>query len=90
MPTTLKMGFTESIQNINYFALNPDGVLKVRFKTSAQADWCVQKMDGRYFALRKLICLFWDGKTDYRIVRETNEEVENRVSEFGKWLEQQN
>jgi hypothetical protein len=35
MPTTLKMGFTESIQNINYFALNPDGVLKVRFKTSA-------------------------------------------------------
>jgi len=35
MPATLKMGFPESIQNINYFALNPDGVLKVRFKTSA-------------------------------------------------------
>jgi hypothetical protein len=44
-------------------------------------------MDGRFFALRKLSCVFWDGKTDYRIVKETNEEIENRVSEFGKWLE---
>jgi hypothetical protein len=45
-------------------------------------------MEGRFFAGRVLRAAFWDGKTDYRIVRETQEELNSRIDDFGKWLEQ--
>jgi hypothetical protein len=33
-------------------------------------------MNGRFFDGRVLQAAFWDGKTDYRIVRETKEEID--------------
>lgn len=44
-------------------------------------------MNGRFFAGRKISCIFWDGKTDYKKPPETEEEVKQRIEDFGKWLE---
>ena len=44
-------------------------------------------MNGRFFDGRQLKAYFWDGKTDYRLVRETAEELNQRIDDFGKWLE---
>ena len=44
-------------------------------------------MNGRFFDGRALRAQFWDGKTDYRVVRETDEQIEHRLDEFGRWLE---
>jgi hypothetical protein len=44
-------------------------------------------MNGRFFDGRALKCYYWDGKTDYKIVKESREDLEKRVEEFGDWLE---
>ena len=46
-------------------------------------------MNGRFFDGRQIKAYYWDGKTDYRINRETAEEQNKRIDEFGEWLEQQ-
>jgi len=46
-------------------------------------------MNGRYFDTRQLKCFYWDGKTDFKIVRESDEVMNARINEFGDWLENQ-
>ena len=46
-------------------------------------------MDGRYFDSRQLKCHFWDGKTDYKQVRESEDVIQERIDKFGDWLEGQ-
>jgi HIV Tat-specific factor 1 len=46
-------------------------------------------MSGRFFDGRVIKAGFWDGKTDYRIVRETADELNQRIDDFGRWLEGQ-
>jgi len=67
---------------------NPEGVVSVRFSVPADAKKCVEMMNGRYFDQRQLEAFFWDGKTDYK-VKETKEDMQRRLDEFGKWLEEQ-
>lgn len=75
------------LMRINTFPNNPKGIVKIKFDTSAQAEWCIGKMDGRWFDKRQLKCFFWDSQTDYRHFQETKEELARRTDEFGKWLE---
>ena len=63
--------------------------MKVKFVSSVHADQCVKVMEGRFFAGRVLHAWYWDGKTDYRIERETQDELNARIDDFGKWLEGQ-
>jgi hypothetical protein len=44
-------------------------------------------MNGRFFDQRELKACFWDGKTDYRIPKESADELNKRIDDFGKWLE---
>ena len=44
-------------------------------------------MNKRFFDGRELECFYWDGKTDYRKHKETKEDEERRIEEFGEWLE---
>ncbi len=44
-------------------------------------------MNGRFFDGRTLKAEYWDGKTDYRVIRESKEELEKRIDDFGKWLD---
>lgn len=45
-------------------------------------------MNGRLYNNRELTSDFYDGKTDYRRFRESKEEEDRRIEEFGKWLEE--
>ena len=46
-------------------------------------------MNGRFFDSRKLKCDYWDGKTDYKKPQESRENFQERVDQFGDWLEGQ-
>jgi HIV Tat-specific factor 1 len=59
----------------------------LKFQSALHAEECVNVMNGRFFDGRTLKAEYWDGKTDYRIVRESKEELERRIDEFGKWLD---
>ena len=46
-------------------------------------------MNGRFFDGRELKCFYWDGKIDYKVVRESDDVVAERINQFGDWLEGQ-
>jgi len=75
------------VEKMHFFRENPNGVIKVKFQSALHAEECIKKMNGRFFDGRQIKCFFWDGKTDYKVVRESKEEIERRIDEFGKWLE---
>lgn len=75
------------IQKMEFFNNNPRGIVKIKFSSAVHAEDCIKVMNGRFFDGREIKCGFWDGKTDYRIARESNEEVAKRIDEFGDWLE---
>jgi len=43
-------------------------------------------MNDRWFDERQLKCFYWDGKTDYKLIRESDEALNERINEFGDWL----
>ena len=47
---------------------------------------CVEKMNGRMYAGRKIIAALWDGYTNH-VKKESEEERKQREQEFGAWLE---
>ncbi|KAK1931989.1 HIV Tat-specific factor 1 [Phytophthora citrophthora] len=78
----LKIG---EVSKITLFAKHVDGVVVIKFASSGSAARCIEIMNGRFFAGRKLECGFWDG-TDYTHRESTNEEKE-RADKFKEWLE---
>lgn len=46
-------------------------------------------MRGRVFDGREIEADYWDGHTDYKRVKESEEEYERRKGEFGDWIEMQ-
>ncbi|KAK8789658.1 hypothetical protein WA171_001749, partial [Blastocystis sp. BT1] len=75
-----------TVDKITVFDTNPNGIVVVKFKSANAADNCVKKMDGRFFAGRKLKAYFWDGHTDYR-VKITEEEENEKLESFANWIE---
>ncbi|XP_043275183.1 HIV Tat-specific factor 1 homolog [Venturia canescens] len=65
---------------------HPEGVAQVTFSDPAEAQACIQLLNGRWFAQRKLSAEIWDGKTKYKIV-ETDAEIEARLDKWDKYLE---
>lgn len=57
----------------------------VKFESTGSAATCIDVMNGRFFAGRKLECSFWDG-TDYTY-RESKDEEKERADKFSAWLE---
>jgi hypothetical protein len=43
--------------------------------------------NGREYNGRVVKVFYWDGKTDYDKVKETEGEMKKRIEEFGEWLE---
>ena len=74
------------LSKITLFAKHVDGVVIVKFASSGSAARCVEVMNGRFFAGRKLECGFWDG-TDYTH-RESKIEERQRAEKFEEWLEE--
>ncbi|KAG6620129.1 rna-binding protein [Phytophthora cinnamomi] len=74
------------VSKITLFAKHVDGVVVIKFASSGSAARCVEVMNGRFFAGRKLECGFWDG-TDYTH-RESKTEEKERAEKFHEWLEE--
>ncbi|KAF4323158.1 hypothetical protein BBO99_00003416 [Phytophthora kernoviae] len=74
------------ISKTTLFPKREDGVVVIKFASSGSAARCVEVMNGRFFAGRKLECGFWDG-TNYTHHESKNEEKE-RADKFKEWLEE--
>lgn len=84
------------IEKITIFTKNPKGIIVIKFQTAFAAQECIRIMNGRFFAGKKIKCYFWDGVTNYSMVPKTmieedeeDKKEEDRLNEFGDWLEQE-
>lgn len=46
-------------------------------------------MNGRVYDGNELEAFFWDGKTNYAKSKESKDEIEKNIEEFGAWLHQE-
>ena len=74
------------VKRVDVYDCHPEGVSAVSFQEFDSADQCVQLMNGRFFAGRRLTAEHWDGKTRYKI-EETEEEAEKRFQQWEQFLE---
>lgn len=80
-----ELGKLGAVKSIKIFERNSEGVVAVKYEKAKGAQRCVERMDGRFFGGRTLRADFYDGFSNYE-VKETDEDRERRVKEFGKWL----
>ena len=55
------------VKKILIFDRHPEGVVSVRFADLESAERCIEVMNGRFFAKRRLLAEHWDGATDYKV-----------------------
>ncbi|CAL1272025.1 unnamed protein product [Larinioides sclopetarius] len=75
------------VKKVVIYDRNPEGVVSVTFTEPEMADECINLMNGRWFAGRKLTAETWDGKTKYKVI-ETEEERQKRLQKWEKFLEE--
>jgi len=74
------------VEKIKFFERNPEGVVVIKFEDHFLAEKCIAKMNGRFFAGRRLEADLYDGWTNYE-VKESEEQRQERMKAFGSWLE---
>ncbi|XP_015514087.2 HIV Tat-specific factor 1 homolog [Neodiprion lecontei] len=74
------------VKKVVLYDRHPEGVAQVTFKEPAEAQACIQLLNGRWFAQKKISAEIWDGKTKYKIV-ETEAEIEERIAKWDKFLD---
>lgn len=74
------------VKKVVVYDRHPEGVATVTFKEPEEADACIGRMNGRWFAQRQLSAETWDGRTRYKIV-ETEEELEARLQKWDDFLD---
>ena len=68
--------------------LEPEGIISVKFADPLVARACLRKMDGRFFAGRRISAFLVDGRARFRRSGRGDEsEEEQRAEAFGDWLE---
>ena len=75
------------VKKILVHEFHPEGVVQIKFEEPQAAEACIALMHGRFFNGRSLECFYWDGQTNYRVLRETTAEQQKRIDDFGRWLE---
>lgn len=68
---------------------NSDGIVKIKFRTPKAAEESIKMFNGRKYNGRTISVFYWDGKTDYNQIKETEESEKERIKEFGEWLEKE-
>ncbi|XP_014237779.1 HIV Tat-specific factor 1 homolog [Trichogramma pretiosum] len=76
------------VKKVIIYDRNPEGVAQVTFKEVEEAQACVQLLNNRWFAQRRITAEIWDGKTKYKI-KETEAQIEERINKWDKFLEEQ-
>ena len=74
-----------AIEKVTVFEGNTDGVVVVKYRDGGGARKCVEVMNGRWYAQRKVSAEYYDGVTDYR-VKESAAERKDREKAWAKWL----
>ncbi|XP_012258683.2 HIV Tat-specific factor 1 homolog [Athalia rosae] len=74
------------VKKVVLYDRHPEGVAQVTFKEPAEAQACIQLLNGRWFAQKQISAEIWDGKTKYKIV-ETEAEIEERIAKWDKFLD---
>ncbi|PBC32422.1 HIV Tat-specific factor 1 homolog [Apis cerana] len=74
------------VRKVVIYDRHPEGVAQVTFREPAEAQACIQLLNGRWFSQRKISAEIWDGKTKYKIL-ETDAETEARIAKWDKYLE---
>jgi len=72
------------IEKMTIFEGNCDGVVAVKYKENIGARRCLEVMNGRYFATRRLKAEYWDGKTNFKV--QDMEDDEERLKRFAETL----
>lgn len=77
------------VENVKIFPKHPEGVILVKYKTSEDAEKCIQALRGRWFGGRRVEAGKWDGITNFKDVKveETEEEQMARLERFAAELE---
>ncbi|XP_029672760.1 HIV Tat-specific factor 1 homolog [Formica exsecta] len=76
------------VKKVVIYDRHPEGVAQVTFREPAEAQACIQLLNGRWFSQRKISAEIWDGKTKYKIT-ETDAEIEARLQKWDTYLEQE-
>ena len=69
------------------FQRHPEGVVAITFKEPEEADVCIEALNGRWFAKKRLTAMAHDGKKKYH-VDETEEEYMKRLKQWEDFLEE--
>ncbi|KOC64203.1 HIV Tat-specific factor 1 like protein [Habropoda laboriosa] len=75
------------VRKVIIYDRHPEGVAQVTFREPAEAQACVQLLNGRWFSQRKISAEIWDGKTKYKIT-ETDAQIEARIAKWDEYLEE--
>jgi len=81
-----------AVEKITVFSKHPAGVMIVKFTKPNDASDAVNKFNGKVRSDgRKVEASYWDGVTDYtcKNVEKEEKESEERLDQFGDWLENQ-
>ncbi|XP_054014756.1 HIV Tat-specific factor 1 homolog [Hylaeus anthracinus] len=74
------------VRKVVIYDRHPEGVAQVTFREPAEAQACIQLLNGRWFSQRKISAEIWDGKTKYKVL-ETDAEIEARIAKWDKYLD---
>ncbi|KAI9204268.1 uncharacterized protein BJ171DRAFT_122085 [Polychytrium aggregatum] len=80
------------VTNVVLYDKSEDGAMSVRFKDAESAELCVARMNGRFFAGRRIEAYHFDGKEKFEKSKtkgESEEEEKQRIEAYEKWLEDQ-
>lgn len=77
------------VELVAVFENNPEGVVTIKFKEPSGAARCIEVMEGRYFAGKKISADYYDGFTNYK-VEESEEQKKLRAEAWAKFIEGEN
>ncbi|KAF9227486.1 hypothetical protein BS17DRAFT_806604 [Gyrodon lividus] len=81
------------VTNVVLYDKEPEGVMTVKFRDPLGAQACVLKMNGRYFAGRRVEAFLYAGKQHFQrsgagddLEGDTDEAERKRLDDFASWL----
>lgn len=77
------------IERLRIFEDHINGIIKIKFYSPVSAEKCIESLNGRFYNGRTIEAFYWDGKTDYDKQNENLDLQNQRIEDFGKWLESQ-
>lgn len=76
------------VKKVIIYDRNEEGAAQIFFRTPEEADLCIEKLHGRWFAGQKITAETWDGNTKYR-KDETEAEKQQRLDKWAQFLQQE-